>query len=706
MPGTVILPTFSGHFTQATNLIKTIRQSSGDVCINIIISKDDSELFKPYENDQYCKIKYIEDLIKQYSNIDISAKDLLSGIGKFRFQALKKILGVYYCETELALILDSETNIVKDLNEMFADGVEKTSVLYSLRQWDKIPESLTTAVRTEVNNLLDQQNDYWFFESFNWVYDVNLLKEMVSSIESRFGNEWIFRNTPLFECQLYYQYAFNNQSKYKFVRVEDLFIEHFGPEYGKKIIDRFWHSSFTFCGMIEYAAHLMSREEYIDFVTDPKVTHHLRLVRHEPPIIYDIVDVIRDKCDQKEYYGEAAMHRGDFTRGKIAVLISGEFHHLDNLLNIKNFLAGVDCNIFVATQKNSQLVPLINEVLSPIEIVAADDERLRGAHSKVLTLADGSPETNIKPGRDIGVTNMFDKLALAYQAMKKHQTESSEDYSIVVRIRPDIFSTTRLKDIFFDIAEHSQVDEKTVFFPDRFWSQGINDQFFFGKMRPMSTLLDNISGDNYLGCEYLNPEYFLGKTLLNLDIKPVAFEFSYILMRDQRINIHSIQHWLSDQERLFWSKKIPFSCWKNLSDKLSSNLSNIYVKNSQLEVSKIFTFRRKEIEFFCGKNPSGRIVVFTSEHKSPYLYASYVKKWHVPFLSYMLIFGYPYSITNVNNVVLNGYDKKSNQLEITMDKKSDVVSVFTPKPSFIAWGIVQTAKKFRRLLLGLARRIR
>lgn len=706
MSGTIILPTFSGHFTQASNLIKTIKETSPLLQIDIIISKDDDKLFAIYNNDPICNVKFIEDLVKSYSGIDITGSELLKGIGKFRFQAIKKILGVYSCDTDLALILDSETNIVRDLNEMFTQGLENTTVLYSLRDWSKIPESLTTEVRREVNLLLEQQNDYWFFESFNWVYDVNILKDMLNSIESRFGKDWIFRNAALFECQLYYQYAFNDNAKYKFVRVEDLFLEHFGEDYGQKIVDRFWRSSFTFCGMIEYAAHLMSRTEYVGFVTDPKVTKHLRLLRHEPPVIYDVVDEARAKCPEEFYFGEAAMHRGDFTKGKIAILISGEFHRLDNILNIKNFLAGVDCDIFVTTQKDSHLVPLIKELLSPIQLSESDDELNRGRHARSMSLADGATEYAVKADRDIGVSNMFDKLSITYQMMKNHQENSSDKYSIVVRIRPDIFSVSRLKDVFLDVAEHCQVDNNSIFFPDRFWSQGINDQFFFGKTECMSTLLENLSGERYLSEEFLNPEYFLGKTLLKNGLKPIAFTFKYILLRNQHIHIDFINARLNEQENLFWSKKIPFPCWKDLTLQLKINLNNVYIKNSQLKLSRIFTLRRKDVEFFYGKSESGKLYVFTCEHKSPYIFASEVSKICIPFLSYMMVFGYPYTVTEVNNVSLQHYDPKTEQLEIEIDDREQVLTVCVPKPSFFAWLLVQSAKKTRRCILSLLRRVR
>ncbi|WEP51028.1 hypothetical protein NMY27_07510 [Cronobacter dublinensis subsp. beijingensis] len=704
MSGTVILPTFSGHFFHASNLINTIRKTSGDIKIDVIISKADEELFSKYKNDDFCEIKYIEDLIKEYSGVDISATDLLKSIGKFRFQALKKLLGVLYCKTSLALVLDSETNIVKNLNEMFSEGIENTSVLYSHRQWDKVPHSLTTEVRTEVNILLEEHSDFWFFESFNWVYDIQILKRMFSVIESKFGKDWIFRQKPLFECQLYYQFAYSQNSSYKFTRVEQLFLEHFGNEYGNKIIDRFWGSSFTFCGMIEYAAYLMSKEEYISFVTDPRVTHHLRLVRHEPPLIYDVVDIARKQSSPKEYYGEAAMHRGDFTRGKIAVLISGDFHHLENILNIKNFLAGVECDLFVSVLEDSYLVPLINELLSPVAIVAVDDNLQLGNHTKVLALSEGLPERATKPNRDIGVANMFDKLAVAYQAMKKHQLNTAEDYSIVVRVRPDIFSTARLKDVFFDVAEHSQIDDETIFFPNRFWSQGINDQFFFGKSNPMESLLDMLTGNNYINCEYQNPEYFLGNTLLAQKLKPVAFNFNYILMRGQRAEIHSINSKLSEQEGAFWSKTIPYPCWKDLSAHLKNILNNVYIKNAQLEVSSIFTFNRQHMDFFYGKTSEGKLYAFTSQQKSPHVKVSLVRKMYIPFLSYLMVFGYPYTITDTSNVTLLSYAEEKKEIKIKTENGVESLKIYTPKPSTFAWLIVQIAKKTRRVLIRIIRR--
>ena len=706
MLGTIIIPTYSGHFTQASNLIKTIKDTSPLLHIDIIISKDDEKLFDIYNNDPTCNVKFIEDLVKSYSGVEITGSELLKGVGKFRFQALKKILGVFSCYTDLALVLDSETNIVRDLNEMFTQGLENTTVLYSFRDWNKIPESLTTEVRREVNLLLDQHNDYWFFESFNWIYDVNVIKDMLHAIECRFGKNWIFRNAALFECQLYYQYAFNHNTKYKFVRVENLFLDHFGEEYGQKIVNRFWRSSFTFCGMVEYAAHLMNRAEYIGFITDPKVTKHLRLLRHEPPVIYDVVDEVRARCPEELYFGEAAMYRGDFTRGKVAILISGEFHCLDNILNIKNFLSGVDCDIFVTTQKDSHLVPLIDELLSPIQISESDDELHRGRYVRNMSLTEGAPEYAVKADRDICVSNMFDKILLTYKMMKNHQENLSDKYSIVVRIRPDIFSVSRLKDIFLDVAEHSQVDNNSIFFPDRFWSQGINDQFFFGKTECMSILLENLSSEKYLSEEFLNPEYFLGKTVLKNGLKPIAFKYKYILLRNQQIHIDLINTRLNEQENIFWSKTIQFPCWKDLTLQLKTNLSNVHIKNSQLKPSRIFTLRRKDIEFFYGKSKNGKLYVFTCEHKSPYIFASEVRKIYIPFLSYLMVFGYPYTVTEVNNVTLKHYDPKTEQLQIEIDDHEQVLTICFPKPSFFAWLIVQIIKNSRKCVLSLLRRIR
>ncbi|HFJ0100114.1 TPA: hypothetical protein ACGSW7_001210 [Yersinia enterocolitica] len=60
MLGTIILPTFSGHYAQARNLIKTIRNTSGNIRIDIIISKDDEELFKVYQEDEFCHVNTLK----------------------------------------------------------------------------------------------------------------------------------------------------------------------------------------------------------------------------------------------------------------------------------------------------------------------------------------------------------------------------------------------------------------------------------------------------------------------------------------------------------------------------------------------------------------------------------------------------------------------------------------------------------------------
>ncbi|MCG4668076.1 hypothetical protein NE699_23150 [Escherichia coli] len=62
MLGTIIIPTYSGHFTQASNLIKTIKDTSPLLHIDIIISKDDEKLFDIYNNDPTCNVKFIEEL--------------------------------------------------------------------------------------------------------------------------------------------------------------------------------------------------------------------------------------------------------------------------------------------------------------------------------------------------------------------------------------------------------------------------------------------------------------------------------------------------------------------------------------------------------------------------------------------------------------------------------------------------------------------
>ncbi|WED78053.1 hypothetical protein [Aeromonas allosaccharophila] len=703
MKYTVLIPTFIGHIHQAKELISSIKRSGeeNNFSIKIVISIEEKEKFDEYEFNKDCTYLYVENLIEKYIDTKISASELLNSVGKFKYQALKKILGVVYSGSDSVLILDSETHIVKNLSEIFLSGIEGTSVLYSSRNWERIPLSLTTEVRDEVNSLLQQNSDKWFFESFNWVYDVESMKLLLGEIEKKYTKKWVFRSKPLFECQLYYQYIYSNRPlsvNYRFINVESLYLSHFGHEHGSKILERFWNSPFPFNGVVEYSAQILTKKEYIDFVSDPEVLQHLRLVRHEPISVYDIVNSVHDKIKKCEragsyYYGEASMHRGDFTRGRICILLSGRFNNPDDVLNIKNFLLGVDCDLFVATSNDCYLIPFIQDNLSPISISEVDDNFSLGEREALLSTTD-SFEQDVKAGRDVGSMSMFDKINLAYHNMLEYEKKSGFQYSIIVRLRPDIFSVKRLKDVFYQVSEYASANIDGVFFPNRFWSQGINDQFFFGKRSPMSSILEGVSGSNYIKASYINPEFYMAELIQSKNIKPVAFDFCYILTRSHYDDVYAISSRFHSQESLFWSKTIEHKCWRDLSGELSRIISNVLIKNSEIRPNRFINNRSKECDLFYGKAQNGSYV-FISEHKSADIIVCKINKFVSLFISYLVILGYPFPFSICEKAWLTKYDKSSGILHASLGEKELSVNIYTPKPALLIWFAIRLLRHFR-----------
>lgn len=631
--GTIVIPTFSGHVRQATQLVSSIRSGNGaSVDIMLVVSKDDEAFFEDTAKQHDCRLVFIETLIKDYIGKDIRASLLLKAVGKFRYQALKKLLGVCAAQTDFAFIADSESRIVADLSPMFLAGLNETTVLYSLRDWETLGRCLTTEVRDEVNFLLGARSQLWFFESFNWLYSTDLTRSMMRLLSDTHGKEWIFRAKPLFECQLYFQYAFAKNQPYRFLPVEELLAAHFGKTKSNAILERHASSIYRDHGIVEYLGHIISKEEYIEFISSPLIFRHLRVVRHEPAIIHNVVDRTRSKLANYEYLGEAAMHRGDFVRSDIAVLISGIFHNSEDVFNVHRQLQGTECDVFVGVNKSNPMIGLIQDVLKPKAIIEINDASRLGVRSYRLAQAARS-EKNIKPNRDLGVVGMFDKLAGAYQAMLDEERSRGGSYGIVVRLRPDILSESRLRDAFWRVAEYSSTMEQSVFMPDRFWGQGVNDQFFFGLRSEMESLLSGLDGLAYAAADYLSPEHWLAQRMLRAKLKPVAFEYQYILTRGNYPSLPEVSARFHDQERLFWSRTNWFQPYVDQSVLVERSSLSAMIKNADLRTQTSFV-RGREMEYFFVQI-RGRLGVVVSEYKSPALFLTILPLWlrfTIPFM--------------------------------------------------------------------------
>lgn len=613
----VLIPTYIGHLAPVKTLTASIREHCGnDVDIVLVIGARERPAFEPLAREHSCRLLDIEELIFSYTGRRVDANRLLALIDRFRFQALKKLLGVAALSGDV-LIMDSESLVMRHLGPLFEGGIAETTVPYSERPWQSMESSLTTDVHNECCYLLGQQ-PYWFFESFNWLYSSDLVRDLLQHLWAAHGQAWVFRPRSLFECQLYFQYAHSRGAGYRFVTAHDILAGHFGGDRAATLLRAIYNSPLAPFGVFEYLARFVSREEYLGFVADPQVLRHFRLMRHEPYAFYDIVGEVRRAAgSDPNYFGEASMHRRPLLSGRIAVIASGRFHHEEDAHNLRHFLRGVDCDLFLGMGSDAWPDATAQEILRPRRIARVDDAAALGARSLALQSAQGAAERPLKAGRDIGSMAMFDKMAAGWSALLEEEAARGERYAVVVRTRPDIVAADGLRDILWNVAEKMGSLEGSLMVPDRFWSQGINDQLFLGLREEMGRLFQGLDGMAYAACEFRNPEYFLGSRVRAAGLAPVPFPFEYILTRGKQPRLRDVQQRLDMQARHFWSSTVDLPPWKDAGRALDEALSNAWLKNGCMDPAVVSTSRGLEADVLFARDANGRSCVLMSEHKSP-----------------------------------------------------------------------------------------
>ena len=636
---TVLIPTFIGHIAPVTTLAESIRTHCGNnVDIVLVIGSAERSAFEEMAYRHSCQLLEFEDLLYSFTRRRLDTKRLLATVDRFRFQSLKKLLGVASLSGDV-LVMDSESLVMRDLTSLFDGGIAETTVAYSERPWHTITASLSARVYDECCQLLGQQ-PYWYFESFNWLYSSDIVRNMLQHLQQTHGVEWMFRPRDLFECQLYFQYVHMTGAGYRFLPAQEILAGHFGPSRAANLLQKIYNSPLLDFGIFEYLARFVGRDEYIGFVADPRVLRHFRLMRHEPYEFYDIVGAVREAAgSDPNYFGEASMHRRPLLSGRIAVIASGRFYHEEDVYSLRHFLRGVDCDLFLGIGSGDFLEATIQEILQPRAIAAVDDAAELGARSLALQNERGVPEPRIKAGRDLGSMAMFEKMAAAWGAMAEEETVRGRRYSVVVRVRPDIFARRGLRDILWDISENMSNLKGSVMTPDSFWSQGINDQIFLGLRDEMGCLLERVSGAAYADCEFRNPEYFLGSCLRSAGLAPVPFPFEYILTRADRPELEEVQHRLDEQASHFWSAKSGLPVWKDAGAALDEKLTNVRLKNGLMNAAVLPMAGGPEADVCFLSDSSGYSWMLFSEHKSPAIYLLKLAALARPFVPLSLATG-------------------------------------------------------------------
>ena len=228
----IVIPTHIGHLEQVELFLKTYNKYSLDkkiIKIYLIITESEKKLFSSLKNiissDIKLEIISLKEVMYKVENIIIDDSKLLRELGKFNFQALKKIYGAIFADSETNLILDSEALIIRDIcfSEIFDNYNSNPFVFYSPYFGMKFQEDVTYLTSDILN--VKKQNK-WFLETQYWFFQRDILKSLKQYVINITGDS-IFtlfcKNKPIFPEIFYYVFAFNfHKESFKFINTEDL----------------------------------------------------------------------------------------------------------------------------------------------------------------------------------------------------------------------------------------------------------------------------------------------------------------------------------------------------------------------------------------------------------------------------------------------------------------------------------------------------
>ena len=208
----IIIPTYTDHIDQIDLFLESFLrfvEDKDDIGIRLIVSESELDIFAPLRAKY---VKKLDLLFESLSNILLTEEneltveeDLLEQIGKFNFQALKKIYGVRYFQHDCALVLDSEALVIRPCNfgQIFDDYLELPFIIHS-------PHTLWEFQRNVTSNCLQMIGedfvDKWMFEYQYWFYEKEIIDEIFDRVYATTGKT-IYHNfcdlAPIFEYNLY-----------------------------------------------------------------------------------------------------------------------------------------------------------------------------------------------------------------------------------------------------------------------------------------------------------------------------------------------------------------------------------------------------------------------------------------------------------------------------------------------------------------------
>ena len=236
----IVIPTFKGHLDQVVLFLDSFIkfcEDANEIGIRLVISKNERPLFevleKRWRGQLDIDIVDLQDIILHEENIQLDEDELLKEVGKFNFQAIKKLYGVKYFQYEMALVIDSEALIVRPCRfyKVFEDFSKDKFVIYSRHTGNEFQRKITlNCTRILGRDFIDM----WMFEYQYWIFEKSIVESLFKSVfdTSKLSILQQFRLLkPIFEFNLYCAFIyFGGAENYRFIDSEELLKKHLSVE--------------------------------------------------------------------------------------------------------------------------------------------------------------------------------------------------------------------------------------------------------------------------------------------------------------------------------------------------------------------------------------------------------------------------------------------------------------------------------------------
>lgn len=603
----VITPTFRPHFPFNREFLQSYEQNVVDapeVAVHFIVSRAelaDMEALLSEFPALDVHAHAFEDLLAS-SGHQAEALDLLREIGKFAFQSLKKLYALKELPYDQALVLDSESLVLKPtrmgdvFDEYFADPFVFYSDL-SHRKENWADSFSYTATRNAAKLLRIPSPPIYLLEYYGWFYEKRLVQDMFAAlpedllpaVRRRLGKE-----KHLFECILYYSFLYANQERYRyrFVSVNQLLREYLGEAAYDEYIGNFT-GSWEAHGIFEY----VSKE-----VSERNLSGLLRLFQERNLRFYR-----SELWNRNERAQDALIRQSPITflvssenyrqiRERVAVCLSGlPRKYRQNLKLLRNFLADSSADVFFHFWES----PDQDFIVQSLEPKAHEFEKAHEFDQSPLALNVAEVKRKEKftpPERDRNSFAMFYGIWKANELKRAYEQKHGFRYDIVVRLRLDFFSVAALPEILGRIRSQQRGYEGTLYVPDMAHSVGINDQIALGSSDTMDTYASAYGElKAFVAEDYFNPEYFLLRHVLKSGLKIQTFPFEYVLLRDEDVDTFGLEDHIHRTRTTWWSAQLPKIPSSALAEYFRAKADSVFwIAELGLETPKVFRLKTEQ----------------------------------------------------------------------------------------------------------------